>query len=80
VPDGAAPALALRVKPVLDDLLPGGNAWAARMLLELARATGQAAYRRRAAATLAALATAVAGEDIRAATYLTAAQELGVPQ
>lgn len=79
-PDGAAPALALRGKPVLDDLLPGGNAWAARVLLELARATGQAAYRRRAAATLTALARAVAAEDMRAATYLTAAQELGVPQ
>lgn len=79
-PDRAAPALALRAKPVLDDLLPGGNAWAARVLLELARATGQAAYRRRAAAALAALASAVAGEDLRAATYLAAAQELGVAE
>ncbi len=79
-PDGAAPALALRGKPVLDDLLPGGNAWAARVLLELAHATGQESYRRRAAAALAALAAAVAGEDVRAATYFAAAQELGVPR
>src|SRR5213078_1063374 len=51
--DAAAPALAERTKPVLDDLLPGANASAARVLLRLARVTGEAQYRRRAEATLA---------------------------
>src|SRR2546426_6865347 len=30
--DPTAPALAERTKPVLDDLLPGGNGWAGRVL------------------------------------------------
>src|SRR5205809_329930 len=37
-PDPAAPALADRAKQVLDDMLPGANAWAARVLLRLADA------------------------------------------
>lgn len=65
-----------RAKPVLDDLLPGGNGWAARVLLRLARITGDALYRRRAEATLEALAGAAAGEGLRAASYLSVVQEL----
>ena len=45
--DAEEPALADRAKPVLDDLLPGPNAWAARVLLLLAEATGDTRYRRR---------------------------------
>jgi len=74
--DPAAPALAERAKPVLDDLLPGGNGSAARLLLRLGRATGDAAYRRRAEATLDAVASAAAGEGMRAASYFAAAQDL----
>ncbi len=72
--DPAAPALADRAKPVLDELLPGANAWLARVLLRLAEATQDARYRRRAEATLEAFAGAVAGEAMRASTYLAAAQ------
>ena len=64
-----------RVKPVLDDLLPGANAWAAHMLLGLAAATGEADYRRRAEATLEAFAGAVAGEGLRAASFLLVARD-----
>jgi uncharacterized protein YyaL (SSP411 family) len=64
-----------RVKPVLDDLLPGANAWAAHMLLDLAMATGDGDYRRRAEATLQAFAGAVSGEGPRAATFLFVARE-----
>src|SRR5439155_261309 len=39
--DPTAPALADRAKPVLDDLLPGGNGWAGRVLLRLPRLTGR---------------------------------------
>ncbi len=74
--DPTAPALAERAKPVLDDLLPGGNGWAGRVLLRLSRLTGDGRYRRRAQATLEALAGAVAGEGLRAASYLAAVQEL----
>src|SRR5439155_1603110 len=56
VPDASAPALADRTKQVLDDLLPGANAAAARVLLRLAAVTGDAGYRRRARATLEAFA------------------------
>jgi uncharacterized protein YyaL (SSP411 family) len=62
-----------RVKPVLDDLLPGANAWAAHMLLGLAVATGEPEYRRRAEATLEAFAGAVQGEGLRAASFLLVA-------
>jgi uncharacterized protein YyaL (SSP411 family) len=72
--DPAAPALADRTKQVLDDLLPGANAWAARVLLELADATGDAGYRRRAEATLEAFAGVVPVESVRASSYLAAAQ------
>ncbi len=72
--DPAAPAVADRAKPVLDDLLPGANAWAARVLLQLAEAAGEVRYRQRAQATLEAFAGAIAGEGVRASTYLGAAQ------
>jgi hypothetical protein len=74
-PDPAAPALAERTKQVLDDVLPGANAWAAHVLLGLAEATGDARYARRAEATLAAFAGVVKDEGIRAATYLVVARE-----
>jgi uncharacterized protein YyaL (SSP411 family) len=74
--DPTAPGLAERTKPVLDDLLPGGNGWAGRVLLRLARATGDVRYRRRAEATLEAFAGAVAGEGLRASSYLAAVQDL----
>jgi uncharacterized protein YyaL (SSP411 family) len=72
--DPAAPALADRTKQVLDDLLPGANAWAARVLLQLSEDTGDARYRRRAEATLEACAGAAHGQGARAATYLDAAR------
>ncbi|HVH68168.1 MAG TPA: DUF255 domain-containing protein [Gemmatimonadales bacterium] len=74
--DPAAPALADRAKPVFDDLLPSGNGAAARMLLRLARASGDARYRRRAVMTLDAVAGAAAGEGLRVAGYLAAEQDL----
>ena len=73
--DPTAPALAERTKPVLDDLLPGGNGWAGRVLLRLARVTDDARYRRRAEATLEAFVGAVGGEGLRASSYLAAVQE-----
>src|SRR5712691_8485417 len=72
--DPVPPAVADRGKPVLDDLLPGANAWAAHVLLQLAEATGDARYRRRAEATLEAFAGALAGDDVRASSYLLVAQ------
>jgi uncharacterized protein YyaL (SSP411 family) len=74
--DPTAPALAERAKPVFDDLLPGGNGWAGRVLLRLARVTGDARYRRRAEATLATFTGAVGGEALRASSYLAAVQEV----
>jgi uncharacterized protein YyaL (SSP411 family) len=71
--DAPAPPLDDRVKPVLDDLLPGANAWAAHMLLGLAAASGDPDYRRRAEATLEAFAGAVQGEGLRAASFLLVA-------
>ena len=73
--DAAAAALAERAKPVLDDLMPGANASAARALLRLARVTGDPQYRRRAEATLVTFAGAVAGEGLQASTYLAAVQD-----
>jgi len=64
-----------RVKPVFDDLLPGANAWAAHMLLALSAATGEPDYRRRAEATLEAFAGAVAGEGVRASSFLLVARD-----
>ncbi|MBI1967038.1 MAG: thioredoxin domain-containing protein [Gemmatimonadetes bacterium] len=75
-PDPAAPAPEDRTKHVLDDLLPGANAWAARVLLQLAAATDEPRYRRRAEATLEAFAQAIGGEGIRAATYLEVARQV----
>ena len=75
VPDASAPALTDRTKQVFDDLLPGANAAAARVLLRLAAITGDAGYRRRARATLEAFAGGVDGAGLRAATYLAAARE-----
>jgi len=74
--DPAAPALADRTKQVFDDILPGANAWTARVLLRLAEATGDATYRRRAEATLEAFAGGVGGAGIRASTFLGAAREV----
>ncbi len=73
-PDPAAPALADRTKQVLDDVLPSGNASAARLLLGLADVTGDARYRQRARATLEAFAGLIGGEGVRVASYLEAAQ------
>lgn len=73
--DAAGSPLDDRVKPVLDDLLPGANAWAARVLLGLSAATGNQDYRRRAEATLEAFAGAVRGEGMRAASFLLVAQD-----
>ena len=75
-PDPAAPALADRTKHVFDDMLPGANAAAARVLLRLSEATGDPSYRRRAEAALEAFAGAVAGAGLRASTYLGAAREV----
>jgi len=74
--DPTAPALVERAKPVLDDLLPGGNGWAGRVLLRLARLTGDVRYRRRAEATLEAFVGTVGGEGLRAASYLAVVQEV----
>ena len=74
-PDPATPALADRTKQVLDDLLPGANAWAARVLFHLTDATGDRRYARRGEATLAAFAGGIRGTGVRAASYLIAARE-----
>jgi uncharacterized protein YyaL (SSP411 family) len=74
--DPAAPALADRAKPVFDDMLPGANAWAARVLLRLADATGDGGYRRRAEAALEAFAGTTGGAGVRASTFLGAAREV----
>jgi len=73
-PDPAAPALADRTKQVWDDVLPGANAWAARVLLALSSATGDARYRRRGEAVLEAFAGAIPGSGVRAASYLEVAR------
>ena len=74
--DPAAPALIERAKPVLDDLLPAGNATAGRVLLRLADATGEAHYRRGAQALVDALAATATGAGLRASSYLAVAQDL----
>jgi len=79
--DVPAPPVDDRVKPVLDDLLPGANAWAAHMLLGLSAATGEPDYRRRAEATLEAFAGAVTGEGVRASSFLLVARDaLAMPR
>jgi uncharacterized protein YyaL (SSP411 family) len=75
-PDPAAPALADRTKQVWDDVLPGANAWAARMLLGLALATGEARFRRRGEAALEAFAGGFSGAGVRAASYLETARNV----
>jgi len=74
--DGTVPALTDRTKQIWDDLLPGANAWAARVLLQLADATGEPVYRRRAEAALEAFAGMMPGEEVRASTYLAVAQSV----
>ncbi len=64
-----------RMKPVLDEMLPGPNAWAAHLLLGLAAVTGDSTYRRRAEATLEAFAGAVQGEGLRGSSFLLVARE-----
>ncbi len=73
--DPAAPALADRTKQVFDDLLPGANAWAARLLLRLAEADDNPRYRKLGLAALAAFVGAVEGEGPRAASYVMAARD-----
>lgn len=75
-PDPAAPALTDRTKHVFDDMLPGANATAARVLLRLSEVTTDPAYRRRAEAALEAFAGTVNGAGLRAATFLGAAREV----
>jgi uncharacterized protein YyaL (SSP411 family) len=70
--DPAAPALAMRTRQVLDDALPGANAWAARVLSDLAAATGDPAYLRRADATLEAFAGIAPEGGLWAASYFDA--------
>lgn len=84
--DAAAPAdppqllLGDRAKPVWDDVLPGPNASAARLLAHLSDVTGDPSYRRRAQATLEAFAGSMPRAGIRATTFLAAAREtLGTP-
>ena len=74
-PDVATPALADRTKHAFDDILPGPNAVAARVLARLAEVTGDASYRRRAEATLEAFAGGILTSGLRAATFLSAARE-----
>lgn len=73
-PDVAVPVMADRTKHVWDDLLPGANAWAARMLITLAAASGEPRYRRRGEAALEAFAGGFSGVGMRAATYLEVAR------
>lgn len=73
-PDPAAPALADRTKQVWDDVLPGANAWAARMLLGLAAATGETRFRQRGEAALEAFAGGFSGAGMRASSYLETAR------
>ena len=69
-----------RTKHVLDDVLPGANAAAARFLAQLSAVTEDAMYRRRAQATLEAFAGSIPGAGLRATTFLAAAREtLGTP-
>ena len=73
--DASAAEVDDRMKPVLDEMLPGPNAWAAHLLLGLASVTGDTSYRRRAEATLEAFAGAVTGEGLRGSSFLLVARE-----
>lgn len=75
-PDPAAPALADRTKQVWDDVLPGANAWAARLLIGLAAHTGETRFRRRGEAALEAFAGSIEGAGMRAASYLETARNV----
>jgi hypothetical protein len=69
-----------RTKQVFDDVLPGANSAAARLLAHVSAVTGDPSYRRRAQATLEAFAGSVPRAGIRATTFLAAAREtLGAP-
>ncbi len=76
-PPPAAPwVLGDRTKHAFDDVLPGANAAAARLLAQLSDVTEDASYRRRAQATLEAFAGTVPNAGLRATTFLAAAREL----
>lgn len=64
-----------RTKHVFDDVLPGANATAARLLAHLSDVTADPSYRRRAQATLEAFAGTVPNGGLRATTFLAAARE-----
>lgn len=64
-----------RTKHVFDDVLPGANAAAARLLAHLSDVTADPSYRRRAQATLEAFAGTVPNGGLRATTFLAAARE-----
>ncbi len=72
LPDPAVPAVL--TKRVLDNGLPGANAWVAAVLLDLAEVTGDDSYRRRADATLEAFAAVAADGGLWAAGYFDAAR------
>lgn len=78
--DPVAPAFGERTKQVLDGALPGANAAAAQVLLDLAQATHQPSYRQRAEATLEAFAGLIPTAGVRAATYLRAAEAVLPPR
>jgi uncharacterized protein YyaL (SSP411 family) len=79
-PGPPQPLFGDRAKPVLDDVLPGANPSAARVLAHLSDVTGDPSYRRRAQATLEAFAGNVSHGGIRTTTFLAAAREtLGGP-
>ncbi|HEY6807237.1 MAG TPA: hypothetical protein VI160_00510, partial [Gemmatimonadales bacterium] len=73
------PALADRTESALDDLLPAANPWAAAFLLRLSDVIGDSRLRRRARATLEAVAGAVSGGGPRASGFLAAAREVLAP-
>ena len=80
VQPSAPSVLGDRTKHVLDEVLPGANAAAARFLARLSTVTQDAAYRRRAQATLEAFAGTIPGAGLRATTFLAAAREtIGAP-
>jgi uncharacterized protein YyaL (SSP411 family) len=78
--DRVVPGWMDRTQQVWDDLLPGPNAWAARVLLQLAQATGEARYRRQAEATMEAFAGLSPADEVRASSYLAVAQAILAPR
>ncbi|HTR21114.1 MAG TPA: DUF255 domain-containing protein [Gemmatimonadales bacterium] len=73
--DPVPAAFETRTRSATDELLPGANAWAARVFLRLAAATGEPQYRRRAEATLEAFAGTVPPQGLPAASFLTVARD-----